>query len=43
MTVVTLPLEVGGLPGASDYIAFYDIVVERIAEALTPPADTGTR
>ena len=43
VTVVTLPLEVGGLPGANDFISLYDIVVDQIAEALAVPAATGTR
>lgn len=41
--VVTLPLEVGGLPGADDFISLYDIVVDQIAEALAVPAATGAR
>jgi zinc/manganese transport system substrate-binding protein len=33
--VVTLPLEVGGMPGADDFITLYDMVVEQIAAALS--------
>jgi hypothetical protein len=34
--VLILPLEVGGLPGADDFISLYEILIQRIAGVLTP-------
>jgi ABC-type Zn uptake system ZnuABC Zn-binding protein ZnuA len=39
VTVVTLPMEVGGDPKATDFLALFDVVTERLAAAL---AQTGT-
>ena len=41
VAVVTLPLEVGGDPKATDFFALFDLVTERLAAALAP-ATTGT-
>jgi ABC-type Zn uptake system ZnuABC Zn-binding protein ZnuA len=41
VTVITLPLEVGGAPEATDYFRLFDLLTERIAGALAgaaPPA-----
>jgi ABC-type Zn uptake system ZnuABC Zn-binding protein ZnuA len=35
-TVITLPLEVGGAPEATDYFALNDLVVDRLLGALAP-------
>jgi zinc/manganese transport system substrate-binding protein len=38
VTIVTLPLEVGGDPKATDYFALFDLVTERLAAALQQTA-----
>ncbi len=43
VTVLTLPLEVGGAPEASDYIALFDHVTARVAEALAAPAGAASQ
>jgi len=41
VTVVTLPIEVGGAPEATDYFKLFDVVTARIVQALTSPGKTG--
>ncbi len=42
-TVVTLPLEVGGAPEATDFFKLFDVVIDRVVAALAGPAPTGGR
>jgi len=41
--ILTLPLEVGGSPGATDYFKLFDFVTDRILSALSEPAAAGGR
>jgi ABC-type Zn uptake system ZnuABC Zn-binding protein ZnuA len=41
--VLTLPLEVGGAPEATDYFRLFDYVTDRLAEALARGAPAGAR
>jgi ABC-type Zn uptake system ZnuABC Zn-binding protein ZnuA len=43
VTVVTLPLEVGGAPEATDYFKLMDYVTDRIVQALAGAAPAGGR
>jgi ABC-type Zn uptake system ZnuABC Zn-binding protein ZnuA len=38
--ILTLPIEVGGAPEATDYFALFDLVTGRIAAALAAPPET---
>ena len=40
---LTLPMEVGGAPEATDYFRLYDLVTETIAAALARPASSSGR
>jgi len=42
-TIVTLPLEVGGTPEATDYFKLFDVVVDRVVAALAGPGPAGGR
>ncbi|HEU4402041.1 MAG TPA: metal ABC transporter substrate-binding protein [Candidatus Polarisedimenticolia bacterium] len=41
--VVTLPLEVGGAPGATDYFRLFDYVTDQIVQAFATAAPAGGR